>query len=90
MRRRGIHIDVRFESKDDMLVMSGIELTMRVRATWFVAGALLARMFVDRAGATKLLRWQPCRLAAHGRRGGVPMKRSERRWPEKNALVFPY
>jgi hypothetical protein len=29
-------------------------------------------------------------LAAHGRRGGVPMKRSERRWPEKNAPVFPY
>jgi hypothetical protein len=28
------------------------------------------------------LRWQPCGLAAHGRRGGVPMKRSERRWPE--------
>jgi hypothetical protein len=37
---------------------------------------------LDRAGATKLLRWQPCGLAAHGRRGGVPMKRSERRWPE--------
>jgi hypothetical protein len=45
---------------------------------------------LDRAGATKLLRWQPCGLAAHGRRGGVPMKRSERRWPEKNAPVFPY
>ena len=33
---------------------------------------------LDRAGAPKLLRWQRCcRLAAHGRRRGMPMKRSE-------------
>ena len=32
---------------------------------------------LDRAGAPKLLRWQPCRLAAHGRHRGMPMKRSE-------------
>ena len=30
---------------------------------------------LDRAGAPKLLRWQRCRLAAHGRRRGMPMKR---------------
>ena len=55
-----------------------------------VCGGRAAREHVlDRAGATKLLRWQPCGLAAHGRRGGVPMKRSERRWPEKNARFSP-
>lgn len=39
-----------------------------------VCGGRASREYVlDRAGATKLLRWQSCRLAAHGRRGGVPV-----------------
>jgi len=56
----------------------------------FCGGRAPREHVLDRAGATKLLRWQPCRLAAHGRRGGVPMKRRKRRsakyqwWDEIN------
>src|SRR5262245_4920199 len=77
------------EKRLGSLVMSGEESNHECQGDMVCGGRAPREHVLDRAGATKLLRWQPCRLAAHGRRGGVQMKRSERRRPEKNAPVFP-
>src|SRR5262245_44886159 len=69
------------EKRLGSLVMSGEESNHECQGDMVCGGRAPREHVLDRAGATKLLRWQPCRLAAHGRRGGVPMKRSERTTP---------
>ena len=53
---------------------------MSGKAMAFLAGVLLASMFWIVLAQQNYCAGSFARLAAHGRRGGVPMKRRDRQW----------